>query len=69
MNHWIFLFFLFLAALVMTIADHALMVFQIRTQIGIAPMAAMYIGSMFDWMSRLLVAVAVVSIMRTRRSD
>lgn len=62
MNRWLFLVILLIAAFLLGELDHALMVFQIRERLGFDPIIAMHLGSAIDWLSDILIAVAISTV-------
>ena len=62
MSRWLFLSFLLIAAFLLGELDHALMVFQIRARLGFDPIIAMHLGSIVDWLSDILIAVAISTV-------
>jgi len=71
MNFWIFISMLLIAGFILGELDHALMVFQIRESMGFAPVAAMHMGTIIDWLSNILIAtaIAIVVIRLEHRND
>jgi len=62
MNFWFFIFILLFAGFALGELDHALMVFQIRESMGFAPVAAMHMGTIIDWLSNVLIATAIAIV-------
>ena len=62
MNFWIFISMLLIAGFILGELDHALLVFQIREQLGFAPVAAMHLGTVIDWLSNVLIATAIAIV-------
>ena len=62
---------LLIAGFILGELDHALMVFQIRESMGFAPVAAMHMGTIIDWLSNILIAtaIAIVVIRLEHRND
>ena len=59
MNFWIFISMLLIAGFILGELDHALLVFQIREQLGFAPVAVMHLGTVIDWLSKILIATSI----------